>query len=95
LFEAEPYTLWNIRDLASHAGLVVMRSWKVERDVYQLYRHGKLVGLVEKKAGEVSDTAWKAEKRATGTSEFGLKDGQGNMLVTSKKRKARVEQLRR
>ncbi|KAJ5541963.1 hypothetical protein N7461_007966 [Penicillium sp. DV-2018c] len=28
LFEGEPYTLWNIRDLARHAGLVVVTSFR-------------------------------------------------------------------
>lgn len=87
LFEAEPYTLWNVRDLARHAGLVVLRSWKFERDVYPLYKHARTIGVVKNKAGEVSDSAWKGEERAARTYEFGLKEGQGNVPQTSKKRK--------
>jgi 25S rRNA (uracil2634-N3)-methyltransferase len=87
LFEAEPYTLWNIRDLARHAGLVVLRSWKFERDVYPLYRHARTVGVVKTKTGDVSDTAWKGEERPARTYEFGLKEGQGTVPNGDRKRK--------
>jgi 25S rRNA (uracil2634-N3)-methyltransferase len=76
LFESEPYTLWNIRDLARHAGYVVLRSWKFEKDVYPLYKHARTIGVVKNKSGEISDSAWKGEDRAARTYEFGLKDGQ-------------------
>ncbi|KIW00729.1 uncharacterized protein PV09_07714 [Verruconis gallopava] len=77
LFESEPYTLWNVRDLARHAGLVVLRSWKFEREVYPLYKHARTIGVVKSKSGDVSDTAWKGEERPARTYEFGLKEGQG------------------
>lgn len=86
LFESEPYTLWNVRDLARHAGLVVLRSWKFERDVYPLYKHARTIGVVKNKAGEVSDTAWKGEERAARTYEFGLKDGQEQAPTTGKRK---------
>jgi 25S rRNA (uracil2634-N3)-methyltransferase len=86
LFEAEPYGLWNIRDLARHSGLVVLRSWKFERDVYPLYRHARTIGVVKTKAGEVSNTAWKGEERPARTYEFGLKEGQGNVAIKGVKR---------
>ena len=77
LFESEPYTLWNVRDLARHAGLVVLRSWKFEKDVYPLYKHARTIGVVKNKAGDVSDSAWNGEERPARTYEFGLKEGQG------------------
>lgn len=49
LFEGEPYTLWNIRDLARSVGLVVKRSWKFQKEVYPGYRHARTLGVVLKK----------------------------------------------
>jgi 25S rRNA (uracil2634-N3)-methyltransferase len=92
LFESEPYTLWNIRDLARHAGLIVLRSWKFEKEVYPLYRHARTAGVVKTKTGEPSHTAWKGEERPARTYEFGLKEGQGNIPGRSmKKRKGADE----
>lgn len=85
LFEAEPYTLWNVRDLGRHAGLMVRRSWRFEKDVYPLYRHARTIGVVKSKSGEVSETAWKGEERPARTYEFGLKDGE-EMTASSRKR---------
>lgn len=95
LFESEPYTLWNVRDLARHAGLTVLRSWKFEREVYPLYKHARTAGVIKNKAGEASDTAWKGEDRAARTYEFGLKEEEGDWrakrveMKAAKKRKAR------
>lgn len=74
LFESEPYTLWNIRDLARDAGLLVKRSWKFEREAYPLYKHARTAGVIKGKDGEKSESAWKGEDRAARTYEFGVKD---------------------
>jgi 25S rRNA (uracil2634-N3)-methyltransferase len=87
LFESEPYTLWNVRDLARHAGYVVLRSWKFDKDVYPIYKHARTIGVIRNKLGEVSDTAWKGEERAARTYEFGLKEGQGHMPQESRNKK--------
>jgi 25S rRNA (uracil2634-N3)-methyltransferase len=56
LFEGEPYTLWNIRDLARHAGLRVVESWKFDWAQYPGYHHVRTLGAME--------TGWKGEDRA-------------------------------
>ena len=54
LFDGLPYSLWNIRDLARHAGLMVVRSerfdgkWWAERG----YRHARTFGDVRGKGGD-------------------------------------------
>lgn len=55
LFEGEPYTLWNIRDLARHAGLRVVESWKLDWAQYPGYHHVRTLGKVE--------NGWKGEER--------------------------------
>ena len=57
LFEGEPYTLWNIRDLARHAGLKVIESWKFDWSQYPAYTHVRTLGALE------GGGAWKGEDR--------------------------------
>ncbi|KAJ4366832.1 hypothetical protein N0V83_007358 [Neocucurbitaria cava] len=56
LFESEPYTLWNIRDLARHAGLKVVESWKFDWAQYPGYHHVRTLGAME--------GGWKGEDRS-------------------------------
>ncbi|KAF2679545.1 hypothetical protein K458DRAFT_407930 [Lentithecium fluviatile CBS 122367] len=58
LFEGEPYTLWNVRDLARHAGLKVLESFKFVWEDYPGYRHVRTLGAIEGGGG------WKGEDRA-------------------------------
>ncbi|OAL51411.1 hypothetical protein IQ07DRAFT_673298 [Pyrenochaeta sp. DS3sAY3a] len=55
LFEGEPYSLWNVRDLARHCGLRVVESWKFEWGEYEGYAHVRTLGSVE--------TGWQGEER--------------------------------
>jgi 25S rRNA (uracil2634-N3)-methyltransferase len=84
LFEGDPYSLWNIRDLGRHSGLIVKRSWRFQREVYPGYKHARTLGVVLKKGnreGEAegveevveSETAWRGETREARTYEFGIK----------------------
>jgi 25S rRNA (uracil2634-N3)-methyltransferase len=57
LFEGEPYTLWNIRDLARHAGLKIAESWKFDWGQYPGYHHVRTLGAIEGGGG------WKGEER--------------------------------
>lgn len=57
LFEGEPYTLWNIRDLARHTGLRVVESWKFDWEQYPGYHHVRTLGALEGGGG------WKGEDR--------------------------------
>lgn len=66
LFEGEPYTLWNVRDLARHAGLAVERSFRFQAEAYPGYRHARTLGVVRREGGkgEEAKGAWKGEERA-------------------------------
>lgn len=64
LFEGEPYTLWNVRDLARHAGLKVAESWKFDWSQYPGYKHVRTLGMIE------GGGAWKGEDREARTFVF-------------------------
>ncbi|KAG4028251.1 hypothetical protein MFRU_023g00860 [Monilinia fructicola] len=70
LFEGEPYTLWNIRDLGRHAGLEVERSFKFQASAYQGYKHARTLGVVKGGGG------WKGENRPARTYVF-VRKGEG------------------
>lgn len=72
LFESEPYTLWNIRDLARHVGLKVSRSFKFQAAAYPGYRHARTLGNVD---GVVGGGAWRGEERAARTYVFEVDGG--------------------
>ncbi|KAI9371114.1 hypothetical protein BJX61DRAFT_43743 [Aspergillus egyptiacus] len=61
LFEGEPYTLWNIRDLARHAGLRVVTSFKFPWACYRGYSHARTLGEIQAKNGERG--GWRGEDR--------------------------------
>ncbi|POR32150.1 25S rRNA (Uridine-N(3))-methyltransferase [Tolypocladium paradoxum] len=62
LFEGEPYTLWNVRDLARHAGLAVERSFRFRPAAYPGYRHARTCGVVRNRKGETGG-GWRGEDR--------------------------------
>ncbi|KAF7881147.1 uncharacterized protein EAF02_007038 [Botrytis sinoallii] len=64
LFEGEPYTLWNIRDLGRHAGLEVERSFKFQAGAYPGYKHARTMGVVKGGGG------WKGEERSSRSFVF-------------------------
>ncbi|OQE31767.1 hypothetical protein PENSTE_c001G04704 [Penicillium steckii] len=61
LFESEPYTLWNIKDLARHAGLNVVTSFRFPWSSYEGYSHARTLGEVEGKDG--GRGGWRGEDR--------------------------------
>lgn len=69
LFEGEPYTLWNIRDLARHSGLQVEKSFKFQAKAYPGYKHARTLGVVKGKNGEAG-RGWKGEERAARSFVF-------------------------
>lgn len=91
LFESEPYTLWNIRDIARHAGLNVLRSWKFEKQTYPLYKHARTFGTVKDKTGNVSETAWKGEERPARTYELGNAAASDSAVAESRGRKSTID----
>ncbi|OJD38890.1 uncharacterized protein BKCO1_300098 [Diplodia corticola] len=73
LFEGEPYTLWNVRDLARHVGLRVQRSFRFLAAAYPGYRHARTLGNVE---GEMGGK-WRGEERSARTYVFEAGEGEG------------------
>lgn len=69
LFEGEPYTLWNIRDLARHSGLQLEKSFKFQAKAYPGYRHARTLGVVKDRNGE-SGGGWRGEERSSRTYIF-------------------------
>jgi 25S rRNA (uracil2634-N3)-methyltransferase len=61
LFEGEPYTLWNIKDLARHAGLRVVTSFRFPWASYKGYSHARTLGEIEGKHG--GRGGWRGENR--------------------------------
>lgn len=66
LFEGEPYTLWNIRDLARSVGLECRRSWRFDWSLWPGYRHARTLGNLEGKGGADPDAEAGEEKRELG-----------------------------
>lgn len=71
LFEAEPYTLWNIKDLARHAGLQVVTSFRFPWASYEGYSHARTLGEVEGKNG--GRGGWRGEDREARMYVFEVK----------------------
>jgi 25S rRNA (uracil2634-N3)-methyltransferase len=67
LFEGEPYTLWNIRDLARHSGLKVVESFQFPWSAYPGYQHARTIGEITsgKDRSEQGQRkgAWRGEER--------------------------------
>ncbi|KAL8843139.1 MAG: hypothetical protein Q9170_000269 [Blastenia crenularia] len=83
IFEGEPYTLWNIRDLARHTGLKVGRSFKFQAEAYPGYEHARTLGNIEGGRG------WKGEDRDARTYIFEKKVDEGTQAQLKKRKKAR------
>jgi 25S rRNA (uracil2634-N3)-methyltransferase len=67
LFEGEPYTLWNIRDLARHSGLKVVESFKFPWSAYPGYQHARTIGDItsgkDRNEEGKRKGAWRGEER--------------------------------
>ncbi|CAK4034541.1 hypothetical protein B0A50_07485 [Lecanosticta acicola] len=88
LFEGEPYTLWNIKDLARHSELEVQRSFKFVADAYPGYSHARTLGNIEGGGG------WKGEDRDARSYIF-RKKGAGKALAPMQKREPIGEKRKR
>jgi 25S rRNA (uracil2634-N3)-methyltransferase len=84
LFEGEPYTLWNIKDLARHAGLQVVTSFKFPWAEYEGYSHARTLGEVEGKDG--GRGGWRGEDRLARMYVFEVKQEEAK---GKKKKRAR------
>jgi 25S rRNA (uracil2634-N3)-methyltransferase len=91
LFEGEPYTLWNIRDLARHAGLRVVTSFRFPWKSYPGYSHARTLGVVESRSGKAGG-GWKGEDREARTYVFEVKgDDNKTRPGTAGQKRAREE----
>lgn len=84
LFEAEPYTLWNVKDLARHAGLKVVTSFRFPWSSYQGYSHARTLGEVEGKNG--GRGGWRGEDREARMYVFEVKREEATQVGKKKKR---------
>ncbi|WYZ40420.1 hypothetical protein EsH8_IV_000761 [Colletotrichum jinshuiense] len=88
LFEGDPYTLWNVKDLGRHAGLQSLQSFKFHSRAYPGYKHARTLGVLrEKKSGDVSGGAWKGEERPARSYVFMRKDEVPEAPPAKKKRR--------
>ncbi|EAS30899.3 25S rRNA (uracil2634-N3)-methyltransferase [Coccidioides immitis RS] len=87
LFEGEPYTLWNIRDLARHAGLRVVTSFKFPWGSYPGYSHSRTLGEIEGKDGERG--GWRGEEREARSYVFERKEFEDRAKVAGKRTRKR------
>lgn len=85
LFEGEPYTLWNVRDLARHSGLQVERSFRFQASAYPGYHHARTLGVVKNKQGDVGG-GWKGEDRPARSYVFVRKDEVPKAVTKKRKR---------
>lgn len=78
LFEGEPYTLWNIRDLARHCGLQVIESFKFPWSAYPGYKHARTIGDIvtgkDRSDEGKRKGAWRGEERDARCYVLGLKE---------------------
>lgn len=88
LFEGEPYTLWNIRDLGRHSGLQVVRSFKFQASAYPGYHHARTLGVVRNKDGEIGG-GWKGEERPSRSYVFVRKDEAPRPVAGKTKKRTR------
>nr|XP_023907903.1 25S rRNA (uridine-N(3))-methyltransferase-like [Quercus suber]POF16379.1 25s rrna (uridine-n(3))-methyltransferase [Quercus suber] len=88
LFEGEPYTLWNVRDLARHAGLEVVRSFRFVAEAYPGYSHARTLGNLEGGGG------WKGEDREARSYVFRRRGGEAAKLRIHPERMAQMGQQR-
>ena len=67
LFEGEPYTLWNVRDLARHSGLKVVESFRFPWEAYPGYAHARTAGEITRGKDRTAEGkrkgAWRGEER--------------------------------
>ena len=95
LFEGEPYTLWNIRDLARHCGLQVVESFKFPWSAYPNYKHARTIGDITTGKDRSDEGkrkgSWRGEEREARSYVLEVKDEDSSTQVSSKKRRHRAD----
>lgn len=91
LFEGEPYTLWNIRDLARHCGLQVIESFKFDATAYPGYQHARTIGDIttgkDRREDGKRKGAWRGEERDARCYVLGLKDEVASVTKNQKRKR--------
>ena len=93
VFEGEPYTLWNVRDLARHSGYRVIESFRFPWEAYPGYHHARTIGDIQGKERDDGKRvgAWRGEERDARMYVFELNDtqegGTGHQSKGSKRKK--------
>lgn len=87
LFEGEPYTLWNVRDLARHVGLQVDSSFRFHAAAYPGYQHARTLGVIRSKKGSGGAGGWKGEDRMSRSHVFVRKGDVVKQTTNSQKKK--------
>ncbi|KAJ4523964.1 hypothetical protein HRR83_002082 [Exophiala dermatitidis] len=91
LFEGEPYTLWNIRDLARHCNLKVVESFKFPWSAYPGYQHARTIGQItsgkDRSAEGKRKGAWRGEERDARCYIVADQDAETDVRSSQKKRK--------
>jgi 25S rRNA (uracil2634-N3)-methyltransferase len=82
LFEGEPYTLWNIRDLARHCGLKVVESFRFPWEAYPGYAHARTIGEITRGKDRTAEGkrkgVWRGEERDARCFVLEVKEEQGS-----------------
>ncbi len=91
LFEGEPYTLWNLRDLARHCGLQVVESFKFPWQAYPGYQHARTIGDItsgKDRAGQGKrQGAWRGEERDARCYVLQCREDAESQILSRKSRK--------
>ncbi|RMZ86080.1 hypothetical protein DV737_g57, partial [Chaetothyriales sp. CBS 132003] len=95
LFEGEPYTLWNIRDLVRHCGLQVVESFKFPWSAYPGYRHARTAGDILTGRDRTNEGkrrgAWRGEERDARSYVIEVKEDDDRQVSASYKNKRRSD----
>ena len=96
LFEGEPYSLWNIRDLARHCGFQVIESFHFPWSKYPGYQHARTIGDITTRNDRLSEGkrkgAWRGEEREARTFVLVLKEDASQFSAGKRDRKRRRSQ---
>jgi 25S rRNA (uracil2634-N3)-methyltransferase len=91
LFEGEPYSLWNIRDLARHSGLRVVESFQFPWSSYPGYQHARTIGEITTGKDRSDEGkrkgAWRGEERQARCYVLEDQEAQSNQPFVKRKRK--------
>lgn len=93
LFEGEPYSLWNVRDLARHCGLQVVESFRFPWSAYPGYQHARTLGDIKVGKDRTAEGkrrgAWRGEEREARCYLFAVREGDGSNAGNDRKPRKR------